>query len=254
MTKPMSRKIYLAADALWDLRLGTLRKISPEFAALVTAREDYYTRDQDIFKTPAETLDRTIYRRVFEKFKHEVLRLSLKTEILSFVTELCAQYIKQIATTPFMNEFELEINTYPFILTNEEKVDLLACLQDVLGTIVPIRIAHISLEDLTMEKVRNEYAAMIMYNYFDWLNCHSESLKKQHIKDVGLYVPRLYFLDKEQISAEVREQLKKRGKDGFDALAEILQPILTIQFLPIALFSAATPVNKPEMRKLVKTA
>lgn len=256
MTKNNStlRKIYIASDALWDLRQGTLTKINAAWAAEVTSQTSYYTRDEDKFATPNDALSPEVYARVFEKYKHQILSLSLRTEILSFVLELCGQYVKQIGTTPFLSAFELEINTYPFTLSDEESKVLLDCLVAELTDFTTIRLAHITPAQLTIAKVKEEYASMVLYNYHDWLNLHTEELKTVNLKEVGLYVPRMYFANKAELTDDFRRELKKRGKDEFELLAEVLKPFVHLQFLPVALYSASTPVNTPELRQLIKKA
>ncbi len=254
MNPSLCRKIYIASDALWDLRQGTLAKIDTSFAVSVTASPSYYTRDDDLFTVGKDTLDKSVYDKVYERFQHEILRMSLRTEILDFIADLCRQYIKQIIVSPFINDFEIEINTNPFDLSEDEAVVLLECLRKVFTPAIRISIKNIPLSQLTMAKINEEYAAMVLYNYHTWLNLHTEELKKTSIQGVGLFVPRMYFADKTKITDDLRKELKQKGKDEFDMLAEILKPFVNLQYLPIAFYCASTPINLPEYRQLIKTA
>jgi hypothetical protein len=249
---PKVRKIYIAADSLWDLRQGTLARISPDFAARVTAQPAYYTREEDTFNFKGQTLEKSIYERVFARFKKEILKCSLRTEIVSFVLPLCKQYMTQAFVTPFLADFMVQINMYPFELSQSEREEIAQVMSEALGGSIKVEVVYIPLEDLTIERVNDTYASMVMYNYHPWLNCHTEEMKKTHLRDVGLFVPRLYFADRKQLTAEIEDDLKKKGKDIFDMFAEIMTPYVVMQFLPIALFCASTPLNKPEYRQLVK--
>lgn len=248
------RKIYIAADALWDLRQGTLTRIKPEFAVAVTSHPSYYMRDVDHFAVGEERLNPDIYQAVFERYKHEILRCSLRTEILDFLRALCRQYMKQSIATPHLQDFAVEVNSYPFVLSEEEQALLLTSMREALGGTIEVSVVYIPWPELTLERVRSTYSAMVMYQYHSWLNLHNDELKKRPLMEVGLYVPRLYFADKNQITDEIRRELKKRGKDEFEIFSDVLNPFVGIQFLPVSLFSAATPVNVPSLRQLVKVA
>jgi hypothetical protein len=245
------RKIYIAADALWDLRQGTMARISPEFAAAVTAQPGYYTREEDVFNYSDQTLRQDIYKRVFARYKQSILRCSVKTEILQFVHELAKQYIKQAFVTPFLDDFSIEINLYPFHLTDGEKNDLLQIVQSQLGKHLMVSLVVLSPAELTVEHTLNNYASMVMYEWHDWLNTHSADVEKKRLADVGLYVPRIFF-DRQKYDEETDKELKKRGKDIFEITHDLLNPFIVVQFLPVALFSASTPVNLPEYRQLMR--
>lgn len=248
------RKIYIAADALWDLRQGTLTRINPEFAVGVTGQPEYYVRDQDLFAVNGDTLKPDLYRRIFERYRHEILRCSMRTEILDFLRALCKEYMKQALVTPHLSDFAVEINTYPFLLLPDEEELLVSSMRQALGSTIEVSVIYLSLEELTLEKVRSTYSAMVMYEYHPWLNWHNEALKKKPLLEVGLYVPRIFFADKTKITEELRRDMKKIGRDEFEIFSQVLAPFVGIQFLPISLFCAATPLNLPSLRQLVKVA
>ena len=144
MTQPIIKKIYISLDALFDLRQGTLTLIDPDFALAVTSDSNYFTRDTDDFtttvckkgtETPMGTLDRKVYTKVFDQYKEAVLKNSLMTKILSFLIPLYKEFSKQSILTPFLSSIEIDINIYPFILSDEEITVLLACLIEHLGTV-----------------------------------------------------------------------------------------------------------------------
>lgn len=247
------KKILINADAAWDFRQGTMTKISPDFAALVTTQPEYYTRRLDRFGPSDNQLKPEIYEKVFKRYQHDIFRISLKTEIYGFLLDLCKQYIKQVVYAPFLTDFSLEFNIYPIVLSEEEEREIIACLKELLGEL-KFSIVRIAPEQLTLANVREHYTAMVMYNYHDWLNLHHEEMKKSNIRDVGLFVPRLFFGDVTKLSDEALKELHAHGKDEFDIFRELLIPFVNIQMLPVSLFCASTPVNLPQYRALIKEA
>ena len=249
----LHKKILVNADAAWDFRQGTMTKISPDFSAQVTTQADYYLRKLDLFGPQDNQLKPEVYQKVFKRYLGDIFRISLRTEIYGFLLDLCKQYIKQVVYAPFLTDFSLEFNMYPIVLSEEEEREIIACLKDLLGEL-KFSIVSIAPEQLTMANVREHYIALVMYNYHDWLNLHHEEMKKSNIRDVGLFVPRLYFGDATKLTPEALKELHERGKDEFDMFRELLIPFVNIQMLPVSLFSASTPVNLPQYHALIKTA
>lgn len=251
--KKQVRKIYLASDAMWDLRQGTLTRISPEFAAAVTSEESYYTRDQDVFTVGGETLRADIYEGVRKRYAQEIVRMSLRTTIFEFLRSLCKEYIKHSVITPFMDDFALQLNAYPFVFSEEEQAELVAAIKNEVGEGIPVEIVYHTLDELTPSVVRERYSAMVVYHWYEWMNVHADALKRSPLLEVGVYGPRVYFLDKGQIPEDLEKELAKRNTDLFHQTELTVRPVMVLQLLPVALFSAATPANKPEFRRLVKT-
>lgn len=250
--KPAVRKVYVASDAVWDLRQGTLARISPDFAVAVTGEESYYTREEDLFSANGFTLQREIYQGVYEQYKQEILGLSMRTMIFDFLRSLCKEYIKHTVVTPFVSDFAIQINSYPFPLSEQEALDIRAAVKQELGQGIEVEVVYLPHAEITPKYAKENYSAMILYHYYDWMNLHEKELKKGPLLEVGFYVPKLFFLDRSKMDADLERELAKKDSDIFEQLEMIAKPYFTLQHLPISLFSAATPVNLPRFRMLVK--
>lgn len=254
--EPIIRKIHIAADALWDLRQGTLTRISPKVAFDITSKRAYYERDTDVFGEPGNTLRLETYKGVFERFGDQIVRMSVHTAILQVVIDLCKELTKQVMASPFLDDFGIEVNLHPYEFDEAEMREIMRSLRAALGDELSIELVSIPPEQLTVEHARNNYAAMFMYNYLEWLNMHTKQLEKTHLKEVGLFVPKIYFDPdkKAAIDEATKEELKRRGQDAFEAYSSFLGVMINIQFLPVSFFSAMTPANTPDLRQLIKTA
>ena len=243
MTKILQpTKVYLSADALFDLRLGTLLTISQEFALEVTTNPKYYVRTSDVFSTEKfGELDRSIYESVFSTYKEEVLKNSVVTKILSFVMGLILELVKQKDRLGIKNGIDLEVNTYPFVFTDQEAADLIRLIISRIGKVVSISIIYKEPEELTTEYVASNYLAVIMYKYHDWFNLHNDSVKKRALQNVAFYLPRVNFLS--EFTKEDKEKLAKHKTDPFELFSKAMKYFAPIQFAPIGLFSADLPGN-----------
>lgn len=237
--------VYVALNCLLDTRLATLLLISEDFALEVMQSKTYYTRQQDIFETPIlGKLGKTLFKEVMENKKEEIIENSVRTKMFVFIQELCSNYLVQAIKTPFQTEVSLDINTYPYLLTDEAAQELLKVCVSLLGVDFNINIINVAPKDLTIKLCREKYKSMILYEYLDWLDIHQLELKKKPFKDTGLYVPKLIF--GEPVKPEHQQELDDLNMDLFDLAKEGLNAILSIQFLPIATYCAAVPDNLPE--------
>jgi hypothetical protein len=251
MANKTLKKVYLSLDALFDLRQGTLNCISPEFAAEVTSSETYFTREIDQFETKTfGSLSPAIYKKVFEKHGNLILRNSLMTKILTFVHSLFREFFKQAINTPFLSGVELEINTYPFILSAKEERDILECVVTHIGVNYSISLVHLSPAMLSPDVIRGNYVAVIMYDYVEWFNTHGNAVVKVPMRDVGFYLPKLLF-GRKFTKAELNEFAKMKT-NPFDFFATAMAPLTVVQHLPIALYSVNVPANLPKYSALVK--
>jgi hypothetical protein len=238
-------KIYVSLNCLLDMRLGALGAIDVNFALDIMMSKEYYTREIDIFKTEAlGELSREKLNEIYIHHKEKHLKSAIRTKMFLFIQELGTEYLHQAITSPFQSGVAIEINTYPYIFNDIEATELIATMISLLGDDFSINVSYISPKDLKISHVRDNYRAMILYDYHEWLNMHTDEIKKKPLKETGLYVPRLQFGEK--LTDEQITILNENDTDLYTASKALLEPLISIQFLPIALYCAAVPDNKPE--------
>lgn len=239
------KRLYITLDSLLDTRLGVLNSINPDFAISVTSKPSYYNREIDEFKDKElGELNPVLFKKVLEAKRGLVLKNSFKTKMHLFLNQVCSVYVDKILNTPGNNALELDVNTYPFSLTDEEVAIALEGIVKMIGDKVTINMVNLSHKELTMDYIRDNYNIMIMYNYHEWLNIHTEELKKKTIIHVKLYVPMIFFgsLPTEQQYKELEEI----NNDPFELSQKMLSPVVSMEYLPISLYCADTPFNKVE--------
>ncbi len=244
-------KVYLALDCLLDTRLGVLATISPDFAFEVTTKKSYFMREEDKFGTPEMgVLNKDLLAEVLKKRPEEVIRNSLRTKIPQFVREICTKLFFQAMSTPFHAGVEIDVNVYPHKFNDVEAKALIASLVLCFGKEFTLNLISKSDQDLTVDYVHDHYRCVIMYVYHEWMNVHQKEIQKKPLKTTGFYVPRLYFLTPP--TEEALQEFADHNTDLFKFTQTILGPLVPIQFLPVALFCADTPSNKPEYSAMVE--
>jgi hypothetical protein len=234
------KKVYVSLDSLLDTRLGALNCIDAGFAFDTATSSVYFERDHDSFTTPkGGTLSAEKFRAYYSANRQKVVRASMKTKMDSFLGELCMQFVKQTLGTPHYAAVEIEVNVHPYVLSPTEVSDIVAVLAYYLGLQYTITAVNLSAEQLTLERVREHYCAMILYDYHEWLNLHDLAIRKKPLKEVCLYVPKLYFGPKP--SAKELQNFVDHSTTPFELSQHVLAPLVLVQYLPIALYCADIP-------------
>jgi hypothetical protein len=235
------KKIYVGIECLLDLRLGTLITINPEFAFNVTNKEDYYTRRQDVFSVEENILDKNIYKEVSQAYKQDIIKASIKTKMTVFLREFCSILLAQAINTPYLSGVSVEVNFYPYTLTRQEELVILALVSKDLGDNFNISGVYKSEKELTVGFVKDNYCALVMYDYGNWLNIHNKDLQSKKLKEIALYAPKLNY--GRLLTPEEEKEFSDKSTDMYELLKMFLTEFILLQFLPIGLYCADTPMN-----------
>jgi hypothetical protein len=236
------KKVYITLDSLLDTRMGGLACIDATFAFDVTTSSNYFEREQDSFTTPAGgTLSREKFQAYCAMHRQQIVRASLKTKMHGFLGELCMQFVKQTLGTPHYSAVEIELNLYPYQLNRMEVGEIVSVLAYYLGQQYTISTVYLSNEQLTLENVRENYCAMILYDYHEWLNLYDLAIRKKPLKEVCLYVPKLYF--SQVPTVEEIKSFSEHNTTPFELSQHVLAPLVLVQYLPISLYCADIPLQ-----------
>lgn len=242
------KTILVALDTLLDTRLGTLLKINPDFAFNVTSKDDYYSREEDKFEDEKYgLLSKELFNKINKQFQSEVIKNSLKTNIYPFLFELCNNLVIRSIGTPHVNNPNITINIDPYELTNLEVASIVKAVHLLLNKEFNVDVVKLSNEELTCEVIKSNYSAMVMYNYGDWMNLHNRKIQTKILKEIILYVPRLNFM--RGLNYDEKKLFNENSTDPFKFMSMLVCEFISLQFLPISVFSANTPMNKIEPKR-----
>ncbi len=240
-------KIYISLDSILDMRLGVLNTISDEFGFDVISNKEYYIREEDLFSSPNfGKLDNRLFLDVKKKYLDIIPTNSLATTMHLYISELATRHIQNVLNNPIKSNLEIDINFYPYVINDNDSNAIINNVYNLLDGIMPINKVFIPNEKLTVNYIKENYSDMILYEYVEWMNLLEKDLKKINIRDyVRLHVPRLY-LDKAKLSKEVEKDLSNMKLDSFEFNQLLLNPIVSIIYLPIALYCVNNQYNKRE--------
>lgn len=245
------RKVYLDIAALFDLRQGTLSIVDNDFSVEVTTKPAYFIRDEDVFSAPGfGELDGKLFAQVLQKHGTEALKASVVTKIFKFIKHLYARYTLSNARSSVEMTVDLQINTWPFILNDNEVLDLHTLVTNQLSKKIPVEVVCFDPSKLVPEKLDDIYLAMIFYDCLDWVNSYEEThAKKKKFSTVPLFVPRKW--SKNKPTGPELKQLTDKGVDPMELYERILAPCLPISFIPMAFFCVDLPANLDSYTELI---
>lgn len=221
--------IYVDLDALLDTRLGCLATIRDEYA-FNAMKGDYFTRESDTF--PDMSLED--FKEVYALRDMTVLKRSILTNVIFLLSGFVKSSMEESVTGGQNLGLEVSVNTYPYEMAQEERLELIQLLQLKLGPQVEVSAIHLSNEQLTPEVCKENYQAMVRYSFHDWVQIHLEAWKKTKMPSVAFYAPALYA--KIPTNAEITE-LRELKLNPFQATELACAPLFALRLLEPNMFS-----------------
>ena len=233
-------KILISIDALLDTRSGTMFTLSPEKALENLKSKMYAGRIIDIFKG----FDKAQFDEAYKKRNKNTLKFSSLTNAYQIIEDIIEKKLSAKMSAPEIDDLEVHLNTYPFVLSDKEKLTLKLALSAKLSGNVGIKTVDYSLEELNPYFIKTNYKTLIMYEFFDWLEIHSknELIKKHPISEVTYYAPALV----KHIDSEIPKNLSKE----FINIMLGVQPFVGVIFHPVDVFCSFLS-NTPEKNEQV---
>lgn len=228
MVKLEYATIMVTMDALLDTRLATLFMMSPEKTQALLESGNYHSRTVDEF----EGFDREEFKQRYAARDLHTLRHAMLTGVMRIINYFNKQTLKAILNTPLMKQSRLELNIWPYVdLPDELTVPILNALRALTGDKIDIALVNYSYEELTPSYVQSSYVAMVMYDYWNWLEVHSvnKNLVRTQIPNVALVGPQLIK------DSESAEELKYTNT--WEIIEKYSRPYVNLQLFPIMGFS-----------------
>lgn len=224
--------IYVSLDALLDTRIATVARIDQELAAKALLG-NYHKREIDDF----EGIDRQQFLDLYRKRDMETLAAARPTGFLFGLNDMLRQLSEQALTQPFHDGGHVVVNTHPYELTEEEISELGKSIAIWVGDHAKVELIHLSDEELTPAYCKARFSLMVMYEYENWMNVHSEAFKRCRLPTVMLMAPAIYF-NKVPTKEELERELKE-SMHPLRALEWLASPIIELKLMDVTLFSIA---------------
>ena len=247
--------VYVDLSALLDLRLGVLNLVCPEFATEYTLNGAYYARTVDEFDDselklpggPYGKLDQATFKQLSQKLGiAEIAKNSLITKISLLASQLALGHLKNLVSLGLEAKIKIQYNVYPLELNSAEIAGVLASVTSLTDPSFEVELINLSPEEFSFALAKENYFAVIMYDYVDWVNRWDIQIREKPAVSTCLYVPKMFLGDlSSPTTQDALERLKTANSstDPFEMSSKALSVFIPIQYEPMAAFCAALPNN-----------
>lgn len=198
----------------------------------------YYKRQIDMFSG----VDNIKFKELYDNRQNypEILKLSTRTHVCSMITEFVMRVHENTSSSPFHFHPKIQVNTFPYNLSDEEISDLVLTMRDLTSGKADIEIVHLSPKQVSPYYVKNNLSMVIMYDYPKWLELHSVSgdIKKATSPDVIMIGPAIYFKPVKPSEANLVKLV--------EAMEQLAAPFIALKLVPVDIFSSVMRFKKKE--------
>lgn len=217
--------IYVSIDALFDTRLSILHAMDPAKLDPVV-EEKYFGRKFDEF----DGYNTKSFQDRYDKRDIAALKDAMITGIIPIISYFAKTTLKARVSTPFRRQPKLELNIYPYNLSEKAIKTIIHGLKIVTEGLIDIEVVRYSLEELTPSFVKSNYIDMVMYDYWNWLECHAKNKNFESVQcpEVTLIGPMLVK------SREAWEECK--AVDIFPIIEQYSSLFIKLVLYPVSYF------------------
>lgn len=217
--------LFADLDVLLDTRLSTIFSFGKE-AINANFNRRYFSRKIDIF----ETIDPYAYKERYLNRDKKILKNALSTDVKNLMRQFVQRAIENIINTPYQRLPKIIINTYPYILNDQEAAIIVRSITLQTNEKARVELVHMSPADITPNYVKNQLSIMMRYDCLNWLELQSELKNFDLITcpEVSLLGPAMYY---EQPNLTHQSKV-----DPFLAAEKVASPLISLKLLPIDVF------------------
>ena len=225
-SKTPTTKMLVELDSILDTRLGVLLDVAPDVVPAILAK-DYHNRLWDVFPG----VDFLAYQQRYQSRDKAILKNSWMTPMADMMTDFVKKTLQQTLQTPFHRVPKIDLNIYPYVLTDDEASVILKAAATKTANQCDIEIVSFSPEDLNPVFLKNNYEAVMMYDYQVWLETHSKNglWKKYSCPQVIVFAP-LMMKNPETYDSNLKVESTYQD---FVTLSKAMSLYADIQFLPL---------------------
>ena len=225
---------YVALDVLLDTRFGCL--VTHFGDKTLDMTKDYFVREYERFGD----LRSKDFIALYKKRDKKVLMNSIVTNFINILSDFVKDAEYKNTYSPEITIPRIAVNVFPYVLNEEEKETIKQAILFRLKIIVDVDIIDIDTKKLTPQYVESHFQLMAMYDYHTWLEQQTMlgNIEKHPIRNVALYVPKLYFDD--TLNPDDFKKMRK-GRTVFDTIEVMASMFINLQLIDIGYFNFLVP-------------
>lgn len=216
--------VYLTLDSIFDTRMGVLDKLFKD------TKEKYYdgvynNRITDNFKY----INRKLFDKLYSLRDNDIIRNFVRpTPCMDFINDLIITNLEYLSGRPENLDVSVTINLYPYTFDKNNIMTFARVIKSQLLQKVKLNI--VTDPELTVDKVRNNFDFLVMYDGIKWINREIEKgnlSEENHLRGVVMYAPAIM----------VNKVIKEHEEDIFNTLMIQMAPVIELELFSSAVMS-----------------
>lgn len=217
-------------DCLLDTRLAILFKL--DHNKIIPVLKDYFSRASDMFKGYENlNFDEAYSKRNLADLKQAFITLHHR-----LIYEFIYCTLSMPKTNPELMEPKLIINTYPYVLSEEDDYALIKKIINITDGKCEITLINKDIKDLTPEFLKSlEVTIYSIYDFTLWLETMSvlNILRKQTCPEITMLSPAINRKENIHIN-----KLKVKDIPLIEAIELSVRPFIDLKLIPVNLYSS----------------
>lgn len=223
----MNQNILVSLDALLDTRLGTLFRLGQDRAESVLFN-GYRDRDSDRWGDLGTEIDQQAYQQAYRQRDVETLKVSRPTAIAPVINQITNALGKAAIKAPIVERIRVDVNVYPYRMTDELKAMIAGAVNEWVSVDTLVDVVDIPPSEITPRYLDRHYAAVILYDFDEWLNHQHEALIECPIPTITIIAPALYANER-----PTEKDMRVEGTEITSAFAALEMSLLEYMSLTI---------------------
>lgn len=243
----MDQNILCSLDVILDTRIATVDLLNSKAAADLLGSAYLSRKTDDMGKlTPHITTEE--YRAAYAKRDKSVLKRTRITAFMPYLVSILRRLDLSRINTPHTSSVALDLNIYPYILTDEEKQVMVGAIRAYIGEIIPINIVSYAPRELTLRTIKTKWSCVIIYDLMEWLSAQFDNDLIGRVEDgasrcpeVTLIAPEIYHDSNALPTEEDIVKMPDGSMDSPAALEAIMAEFIGLNIMDLDMFSILPP-------------
>lgn len=237
----MILRLMIELDMLLDTRIAAVSQLNQQ-AAIDLLTPAYRQRISDDLGELTPLITTEEFKKKYALRNKETLMWARPTPMLYFFCLTVNQNVELSQSNENIEEIEIDINTYPYDLNDEEKDEICACLLTYINYPVVVRTIFMPPYALTINEIKlRQWTSLYMYNFRDWAESIIPNMTEAtpKIPSVFIVAPELLKTQKELPAVDDMKMPNGQQVSPHQAVRILLSPFISIRYAPVEHVSLA---------------
>lgn len=227
-------RIYVDLDSMFDTRLPLLYRLDPEHVVNADVKA-YFQRRSDDFSRLGSKVTRQEWLKAWEKRDKSLLAEAVTTSVVTVLWEAVMNINWALdSDMGSIKKVDVEINTWPYDLTNEEMSAIRAGLEVMMPPYASVLFIHNPMDFLHPKDATGRWDMMFVYDLWGWLRRFKDDFEQVYMIRTTVVTPELVSIYADEMKDEDVKLVDELH--GFRVIEASFQGRMQLRCMPVEEF------------------